>query len=211
MTSNSTSASATPQQLARALREHYGVNYGDRIGLLGDMEALLPVYQALWQLGACAVPLDLGTLNNARTLQASNAIYLIAEEVLLARAVRAVEIGPNEPLGAPDCREVIQFGGAAGDVFGHLDSLAAQQPDQVLSTVVDWDSDGAANLAKAEALFLCLYFMEKVQVYTYTRADLQDYARRRQTEEKPKMRPKFSALTFYPIADDLVRLLGAAD
>ncbi len=200
--------SVTAQQLARALREHYGVGHGDRIGILGDVEMLLPVYQALWMLGACAVPLDIGTLTNTQTLQATNAIYLIAEEGKLARAVRAVEMGPNEPLGAPNCREVIQFDGEAGDVFGHLASLAAEQPDRALDAVLDWEQGEAADLARAEALLLCLYFMEKVQLFAYTRADLQEYARRRQTEDKPKMRPKFSALTFYPVADDLVRVLG---
>jgi len=200
--------SVTAQQLARALREHYSIGHGDRIGILGDVETLLPVYQALWMLGACAVPLDIGTLTNTQTLQATNAIYLIAEEGKLARAVRAVEIGSNEPLGAPNCREVIQMGGEAGDVFGHLASLAAEQPDRALDAVLDWEQGEAADLARAEALLLCLYFMEKVQLFAYTRADLQEFARRRQTEDKPKMRPKFSALTFYPVADDLVRVLG---
>ena len=205
------SSSVTAQQLARVLREDYGVSHGDRIGMLGAVETLLPVYQAVWLLGACAVPLDIGTLTNTQTLQASNAIYLIAEEGRLARAVRAVEMGPNEPLGAPNCREVIQFDGEAGDVFGHLMSLAANQSDQALETVVDWEQGGAADVTTANALLLCLYFMEKVQLFAYTRAELQEFARRRQTEAKPKMRPKFSALTFYPVADDLVCALGNSD
>ena len=207
---NANSTSVTAQQVARALREEYSIGHGDRIGILGDVETLLPVYHAIGLLGACAVPLDIGTLTNTQTLQAANAIYLIAEEGKLARAVRAVEMGPNEPLGAPNCREVIQFDGEAGDVFGHLASLAAQHPDQALESVVNWDQGEAADLAKADVLLLCLYFMEKVQLFVYTRADLQEFARRRQTEDKPKMRPKFSALTFYPVADDLVRVLGEA-
>jgi hypothetical protein len=89
-----------------------------------------------------------------------------------------------------------------------LDALAARQSDQTLEAVLDWEQGEVADLVTAEALLLCLYFMEKVQLFVYTRADLQAYARRRQTEEKPKMRPKFSALTFYPVADDLVRVLG---
>lgn len=204
---NANSTSVTAQQIARALREDYGVSHGDRIGILGDVETLLPVYQAVWMLGACAVPLDIGTLTNTQTLQASNAIYLIAEEGKLARAVRAVEMGPNEPLGASNCREVIQFGGEAGDVFGHLESLAAQQSNSALDRVVDWEQGGAADVAKADALLLCLYFMEKVQLFVYTRTDLQEFARRRQVEAKPKMRPKLAALTFYPVAEDLVRVL----
>lgn len=192
----------TPNQFARALRHHFGIQPADRIGVLGEANAMLPIYQALWQLGACAVPLDVGTLTNTQTLTAANAIYLIAHESKLARAVRAVEPGISDVIGAANCREVIQFGGEAGATFTHLDSLAASQPDQPIEHTVDW-----ADAAKGEALLLCLYFMEKVQLFTYTQAELREYVRRCATEDKPKFRPKLSALSFYPIADDLVKIL----
>ncbi len=195
----------TPNQLARVLRNHFGLQPADRIGVLGDGAAMLPVYHALWQLGACAVPLDIGTLTNTQTLNAANAIYLIAHENKLARAVRAVEPGMSDSVGAANCREVIQFGGEAGTTFTHLDSLAASQPDQPIEQTVDWGS-----AAKGEALLLCLYFMEKVQIFTYTQDELRDYVRRCQIEDKPKFRPKLSALTFYPVADALVQVLVQA-
>jgi acyl-CoA synthetase (AMP-forming)/AMP-acid ligase II len=192
----------TANQLARALRDEYGVQPADRIGVLGHANAMKPIYHALWQLGACAVPLDVGTLTNTQTLNAANAIYLIAHESKLARAVRAVEPGMNDVVGAANCREVVQFGGEAGSTFAHLDSLAATHADQPIPPPTNWagDDDDAA-------LLLCLYFMEKVQLFTYTQAELRDYARRRQTEDKPRFRPKLSALTFYPIADELVHVL----
>ena len=193
----------TPNQLARALRNHFGIQPADRIGVLGDAEAMLPIYHALWQLGACAVPLDMGTLTNTQTLNAANAIYLIAHESKLARAVRAVEPGMSDPVGAANCREVIQFGGEAGTTFTHLDSLAASQPNQPIEQSVDW-----GDAAKGEVLLLCLYFMEKVQLFTYTWDELRDYVRRCQTEDKPKFRPKLSALMFYPIADEWVKILA---
>jgi hypothetical protein len=192
----------TPNQLARALRNPFGIQPADRIGVLGDGAAMLPVYAALWQLGACAVPLDIGTLTNTQTLNAANAIYLIAHESKLARAVRAVEPGMSDPVGAANCREVIQFGGEVGTTFAHLDSLAASQLDQPIEQNVDW-----GDAATGEALLLCLYFMEKVQLFTYAQDELRDYVRRCQTEDKPKFRPKLSALTFYPVADELVRIL----
>ena len=195
----------THNQLTRALRKEYGIQAGDRVGVLGDTAAMQPVYDALWQLGACAVPLDIGTLTNTQTLNAANAIYLIAHESKLARAVRAVEPGMVDPVGAMNCREVIQFDGEAGETFAHLDSLAALQPDQPIGHTVDWfdAAKGEAN----EALLLCLYFMEKVQLFTYTLGELREYVRRRETEDKPKFRPKLSALGFYPIAEDLVQVL----
>ena len=197
----------TPNQLARALRNHFGIQPADRIGVLGDGVALLPIYQAVWQLGACAVPLDIGTLTNTQTLNAANAIYLIAYENKLARAVRAVEPGIGDLVGAMNCREVIQFGGEAGEVFAHLDSLAAGQPDQPIQQNVDW-ADAANNGVDGEALLLCLYFMEKVQVFTYTQAELREYVQRCKAEDKPKFRPKLSALTFYPVADELVKIIS---
>jgi acyl-coenzyme A synthetase/AMP-(fatty) acid ligase len=196
----------TVNQLARALRSHFGVQPADRIGVLGDFETMPPIYHALWQLGACAVPLDVGTLTNTQTLNATNAIYLIAHEGKLARAVRAVEPGVNDVLGAANCREVIQFGGEQGETFAYLDALAATQPDQPIHHNVDWAGE-ADTKADGEALLLCLYFMEKVQLFIYTQTELREYVRRRQTEDKPKFRPKLSALTFYPIVDELVQAL----
>jgi hypothetical protein len=53
--------------------------------------------------------------------------------------------------------------------------------------------------------------MEKVQLFTYTQDELREYVRRCASEDKPKFRPKLSALAFYPIADELVKMFGTPD
>lgn len=193
-------------QLASVLRSRFNVLAGDRIGVLGDVEHMLPVYHALWMLGACAVPLDVGTLKNTETLNAANAIYVIASEDRLARAVQAVESTVHDlagarrldarhlgarHLGACLRREVIQFGGVAGAVFPHLDSLVQGATGAVVNT----------DMAMNEALLLYLYFMGKVQVYSYTQADLQAVPAQLLT---PKPRPKFAVIRFYPVVETLL-------
>ena len=150
-----------------------------------------PVYRALWALGACAVPLDVGTVKNTETLNATEAIYVIASEARLARAVQAVEPGVHDLVGAQLVREVIQYGGAAGEVFPHLDASAPEDPLP-------------ANPAGEEALLLLLYFMGKVQPFSYTLAELHEMAA---LPKGRKPRPKFAVVGFYPVVEEMIRIL----
>ena len=181
--------------IAQSLRQRFGILPGDRLGVVGDFGEMRPVYEALWVLGACAVPLDVGTLKNTETLNASNAIYLIASETRLARAVQAVEPGVHDLVGARNVREVIQFGGTPGDVFPYLEPTL---PTTGVGGAADFgDSDG-------EALLLYLYFMGKVQAFSYTLAELREVPTRLKAGKPP---PKFAVVGFYPVVEDLIHSL----
>lgn len=186
------SPNAPIQPLSAFLRNRFGLLPGDRVGLLGEFAEMRPVYRGLWALGVCAVPLDVGTLKNTETLNASEAIYVIASERKLARAVQAVEPGIHDVLGARLVREVIQFGGAAGEVFPHIDASLALD-----ALPVDMTS---------EALLLYLYFIGKVQQFAYTLSDLMELPTRLRGPNKP--RPKFAVVGFYPIVEEMMLTLG---
>ncbi len=188
--------------LAQALRNRFQIMAGDRIGVLGDVNVMRAVYYALWALGACAVPLDAGTLNNTETLNAANAIYVIADERRLARAVQAVEPGVHDLVGARFVREVIQFGGDAGVVFPYIDAPAQTDPVSFLAQRALIDQAG--NEAGNEALLLYLYFIGQVQEYRYSVAELREIAGRTKTG---KPRPKIAVVAFYPIVETLIASL----
>lgn len=177
--------------IAQSLRQRFGVLPGDRLGVLGEFGEMRPVYQALWVLGACAVPLDVGTLKNTETLNASNAIYLIASETRLARAVQAV----HDLVGARNVREVIQFGGTPGEVFPYL--------EPILETSEVCAAPDLGN-STSEALRLYLYFMGKVQAFSYTLAELREVPTRLKAG---KPRPKFAVVGFYPVVEELIHIL----
>ena len=182
--------------IAQSLRQRFGILPGDRLGVVGDFGEMRPVYEALWVLGACAVPLDVGTLKNTETLNASNAIYLIASQARLARAVQAVE------LGARNVREVIQFGGTAGEVFPYLEPILETSEVSETSEVC-----AAPDLGNntSEALRLYLYFMGKVQAFSYTLAELREVPTRLKLG---KPRPKFAVVGFYPVVEEMIDILN---
>ena len=186
--------------IAQSLRQRFGILPGDRLGVVGDFGEMRPVYEALWVLGACAVPLDVGTLKNTETLNASNAIYLIASETRLARAVQAVEPGVHDLVGARNVREVIQFGGTAGEVFPYLEPILETSEVSEASEVC-----AAPDLGNntSEALRLYLYFMGKVQAFSYTVAELREVPTRLKLG---KPRPKFAVVGFYPVVEELIHM-----
>jgi len=180
------------QPISIFLRNRFGLLPGDRVGVLGEFAEMRPVYRGLWALGACAVPLDVGTLKNTETLNASEAIYVIASERKLARAVQAVEPGIHDILGARLVREVIQFGGGAGEVFPHID---ASLPVDALPADTS-----------SEALLLYLYFIGKVQQFAYSLTELIELPTRLRGPSKP--RPKFAVVGFYPIVEEMIGVIG---
>ena len=187
--------------IAQSLRQRFGILPGDRLGVVGDFGEMRPVYEALWVLGACAVPLDVGTLKNTETLNASNAIYLIASETRLARAVQAVEPGVHDLVGARNVREVIQFGGTPGAVFPYLEPILETSEVSETSEVCAAPDLGNST---SEALRLYLYFMSKVQAFSYTVAELREVPTRLKLG---KPRPKFAVVGFYPVVEELISAL----
>lgn len=186
-------AQSPNETISVALRQRLGLLPGDRVGVLGEFGEMRPVYRGLWALGACAVPLDVGTLKNTETLNASEAIYVIASERTLARAVQAVEPGIHNVLGARLVREVIQFGGVAGEVFPHIDAALLV--------------DALPTDMTSEALLLYLYFIGKVQQFAYTLNDLIELSARLRGPNKP--RPKFAVVGFYPIVEEMMVFLAS--
>jgi hypothetical protein len=94
-------------------------------------------------------------------------------------------------LGAPECKAVIDLAELAWPRMADLAPPSA----------------AVAAATATEALLLYLYFMDKVRAFSYAHNDLCEYVRRCATEARPKFRPKLAALVFYPIVDELVKML----
>jgi hypothetical protein len=185
-------------RLANALQTGLALTAGDTLAALGSPQALLPVYAAAWRLGVCVAPLDTGTLGNAQTLAATHASALIVEDGLIERARQALR-APNGAL----VKHFAAWGPHTG--IAMLESFAREEPARI--------APPREILAGPDqpAVVLYLYFMQAVQHFTYSRAEIREYVDKTAAGRPARaLRPKLAAATYYPIVDDLFRLLAAA-
>ena len=125
--------SARVQQTANMLAEDLGVRRGDRVATIGyNHSDTVMIYFACWVLGAAVAPQNVAEDDRriAFILRNSEAVVCLVREEYLERAQRIIYGADSDPdLGAPNIRQVVQVGGAAGGDFMHFHQTVKNLPN----------------------------------------------------------------------------------
>ncbi|HRL14625.1 MAG TPA: class I adenylate-forming enzyme family protein, partial [Aggregatilineales bacterium] len=105
---------ARVHQVANLLYDDFGVRRGDRVATLGyNHSDMVLIYFACWIIGAVVAPQNVSEDDRriAFILRNSESVACLAREEYLDRAVRIIDGDPDEGLGAPSVRVIVQVGG----------------------------------------------------------------------------------------------------
>jgi long-chain acyl-CoA synthetase len=126
---------ARVHQVANLLHDDFGVRRGDRVATLGyNHSDMVLIYFACWIIGAVVAPQNVAEDDRriAFILRNSEAVACLAREEYLERAVRIIDGDPDEGLGAPSVRMIVQVGGTPDDRYPHFHTLVKNRPTTYL-------------------------------------------------------------------------------
>jgi long-chain acyl-CoA synthetase len=128
---------ARVHQAAGFLYDDLGVRRGDRVATLAYNHVdTLVIYFACWLIGACVAPQNVSEDDRriAFILRNSEAVVCLARHDLLERARRIIDGSPDDGLGAPNIRQIVQVGGAPAPECPHFETVIADKPNTFIAT-----------------------------------------------------------------------------
>lgn len=154
-----TEFNARVHQTANFLHDDLGVRRGDRVATIAyNHSDTVLIYFACWIIGAAVAPQNVAEDDRriAFILRNSEAVVCLVRSEYLERAENIIHGNPDDDLGAPNIREIVQMGGEQNDKYLHFNTLVKNLPNTYLGdgapvksnddTIKDDDSGAIAEL-----------------------------------------------------------------
>jgi long-chain acyl-CoA synthetase len=127
---------ALVHQTASYLYDDLGVRRGDRVATIAynHVDTVI-AYFACWLIGAAVAPQNISEDDRriAFILRNSEAGVLLVRPEYLERAQAILDGDPEDGLGAPNIRQVVQVGGSPSTGYPHLNSAIGSKPNTFIS------------------------------------------------------------------------------
>ncbi len=128
---------AKVHQTASFLYDDLGVRRGDRVATIAynHLDTAI-IYFACWLIGAAVAPQNVAEDDRriAFILRNSEAVVCLVRDEYLDRAEAIINGDPDDGLGAPNVRQIVQVGGDPSGYYLHFASEIANRPDTFMST-----------------------------------------------------------------------------